>query len=384
MGIIRLLLALSVVAVHGGSIFGFNLVGGPIAVQSFYIISGFYMSLILNEKYVGRNNSYRLFITNRFIRLFPIYWSVLLLTVFLSLGVAYLTHGATYGKFDSYLQVGSNFPSFLYLILANLVVFGQDVAMFLGITPESGHLFFAGNIFNSSLPVHSFLFIPQAWTLGLELMFYLIAPFIVRRGPRLVITILLSSLVLRLFLYDFMHLQNDPWTYRFFPTELMFFLLGYMSYQIHLKIKKRKISRSINLSILTFMIVFTFLYEFLPEGKYSYSPFSLKELIYFSAIITFIPFLFNFLKNIKWDNRIGELSYPVYISHMLVIMICGGLHITLLKTGWCISIITLLFSMVLNQAIANRFEVYRQSRLNKSERSEEIRPQSAPVTLQPV
>jgi peptidoglycan/LPS O-acetylase OafA/YrhL len=384
MGIIRLLLALSVVAVHAGSIFGFNLVGGPIAVQSFYIISGFYMSLILNEKYVGQNNSYRLFITNRFIRLFPVYWTVLLLTVFFSLGVAYLSHGATYGKFDSYLQVGSNLPSFLYLMLANLVVFGQDVAMFLGITPESGQLFFAGNIFNSSLPVHSFLFIPQAWTLGLELMFYLVAPFIVRRGPKLVTSILLSSFLLRLFLYDFMHLQNDPWTYRFFPTELMFFLLGYMSYQIHLKIKERKISRGINLSILTFMIVFTFLYEFLPEGKYSYSPFSLKELIYFSAIITFIPFLFNFLKKIKWDNRIGELSYPVYISHMLVIMICGGLHLTVLKAGWCIAIITLLFSMVLNQLIASRFEVYRQARLKRSTRREERRPLSVPVALQPV
>src|SRR5450759_4624800 len=74
MGIIRVLLALSVVAAHFGGIWNLRFVGGQVAVQSFYIISGFYMSLILNEKYVGKNKSYKLFITNRFLRLYPIYW----------------------------------------------------------------------------------------------------------------------------------------------------------------------------------------------------------------------------------------------------------------------------------------------------------------------
>ena len=83
MGKIRLLLALSVVAVHGGIIWKFQLVGGHIAVQAFFIISGFYMSLILNEKYIGSNSSYKLFITNRFLRLYPIYWTVLLFTLLL-------------------------------------------------------------------------------------------------------------------------------------------------------------------------------------------------------------------------------------------------------------------------------------------------------------
>lgn len=85
MGIIRFLLALSVVITHCGSLFGTSLVVGQIAVQSFYIISGFYMSLILNEKYIGVNGSYKLFITNRF---YPIYIShMFVLMVFSSLPV---------------------------------------------------------------------------------------------------------------------------------------------------------------------------------------------------------------------------------------------------------------------------------------------------------
>ncbi|MCF8321913.1 MAG: acyltransferase family protein [Flavobacterium sp.] len=81
MGFLRFILAISVVLAHSSSIYGFGLVGGKTAVQAFYIISGFYMTLILNEKYIGNNNSYKLFITNRFLRLYPIYWIILLLTV---------------------------------------------------------------------------------------------------------------------------------------------------------------------------------------------------------------------------------------------------------------------------------------------------------------
>ena len=77
MGILRLLLAISVVLAHSSPLFGITSVGGALAVQAFYIISGFYMSLILNEKYTGGNNSYYLFISNRLLRLYPIYWVVL-------------------------------------------------------------------------------------------------------------------------------------------------------------------------------------------------------------------------------------------------------------------------------------------------------------------
>ena len=52
MGLIRTLLAISVVLAHSSPIFGIKLVGGQVAVQAFYMISGFYMTLVLNEKYV--------------------------------------------------------------------------------------------------------------------------------------------------------------------------------------------------------------------------------------------------------------------------------------------------------------------------------------------
>lgn len=49
---------MSVVLSHTSSIYGFNVAEGIIAVECFFIISGFHMSLILNEKYVGPGSTW--------------------------------------------------------------------------------------------------------------------------------------------------------------------------------------------------------------------------------------------------------------------------------------------------------------------------------------
>jgi peptidoglycan/LPS O-acetylase OafA/YrhL len=52
MGIVRFLLALCVVVTHapGGTILGVRLLSGIVAVQAFYVISGFLITMILNER----------------------------------------------------------------------------------------------------------------------------------------------------------------------------------------------------------------------------------------------------------------------------------------------------------------------------------------------
>src|ERR1041384_5510881 len=83
MGTIRTLLALAVALFHSYGIFSGHqtMTGGTTSVQSFYIISGFYMALILNEKYRPGPGSYKLFITSRFLRIFPVYWAFLAVVV---------------------------------------------------------------------------------------------------------------------------------------------------------------------------------------------------------------------------------------------------------------------------------------------------------------
>jgi peptidoglycan/LPS O-acetylase OafA/YrhL len=363
MGIIRLLLALSVVASHFGGILGCKFIGGQVAVQSFYIISGFYMTMILNEKYIGINKSYKLFITNRLIRLYPVYWTVLLITVAASFFMMINKLPYQFPQLSSYLSVKTNPFSFLFLVITNIGIVGQDVVMFLGITPQNGHLFFTSNFWNTNPKLYEFLFLPQAWTLSLEIMFYLIAPFILRKGHKIVLGIIIASFLLRLIIFKYLGLHNDPWTCRFFPTEIMFFLFGYFSYKLNLNIKKLKISGWFNMLTLLFAICFTIFYVYIPSIKLRNFPFTIKELAYFSSITISIPFLFNFFKKSKIDRAIGELSYPVYISHYLVGLCCSFLPLAFLRSGWAIALAAIFLAYILNKAIANPIEKYRQSRL---------------------
>ena len=77
MGTLRTLLAISVFLVHSQP--HDLLVGGQIAVQLFYMFSGFLISFILieNKSYLSVKNFY----FNRFLRLYPIYFITALVTI---------------------------------------------------------------------------------------------------------------------------------------------------------------------------------------------------------------------------------------------------------------------------------------------------------------
>ena len=56
MGLLRVILAMSVVLTHVGGISGYYMAGSTPSVQMFYIISGFYMATVLTEKYDPRTD----------------------------------------------------------------------------------------------------------------------------------------------------------------------------------------------------------------------------------------------------------------------------------------------------------------------------------------
>src|SRR5581483_4925682 len=128
MGVIRILLAIAVVIGHSkSSVFGFKYINGLIAVQSFFIISGFYMSLILNEKYNGKK-ILKLFISNRLLRLFPTYFFVIIITLIAAVIFNAMGHKQLIISDFSKLSCGSQ----AYLAITNIVIVGQEIACFMG------------------------------------------------------------------------------------------------------------------------------------------------------------------------------------------------------------------------------------------------------------
>ena len=222
MGIIRFLLAWCVVFSHY-EINSTYFLYSNFAVQIFFIFSGFYISLILN------NNSYKTyknFILSRYFRLFPIYFLCLLITFIFNNGNTIYHTNLIKDNIDIFTSI--------FLIFTNLTIVFQDLVMFLGINNNS--MQFVTDYNNSfPRPLYYYLYLPQGWSLGVELFFYLLAPFILSKiNLGKIIIIILLSISVRIILIQ-SNLTHDPWSYRFFPTELMFFLFGSISYIFYKK-----------------------------------------------------------------------------------------------------------------------------------------------------
>lgn len=353
MGLIRLILAITVVINHAAPLFGLVFTDAYLAIKIFFIISGFYMSLILTEKYTGPGH-YRLFITNRLLRLFPTYWLTMLISILISLFYITFYHASfVLGPWLTKIHQ-LDVVSIITLATANLSILGQDILFFSCIDPATGALSFVSDAINRGLPAWIFLIIPQAWTLALEIMFYILAPFLVRRRPVLLACLVTACFAFRAWVYH-EGLPFDPWKQRFFPAELGFFLLGAISYAVYARIKNANVPERLQQGVTGFFIAFLLAYQFLPGDL-------TKEIFTYVLTTGSLPFIFNCTKKIKFDRALGELSYPVYIVHWTIIMLTrsffGAGYLTELSILFSIAA-----SLLINHYFANRIEMYRQKRI---------------------
>ena len=298
MGLFRLLLAISIIIAHSSPIFGLNLIGGRVAVESFFLLSGFYMALVLTEKYQGNLHA---FYKNRFLKIFPQYW----LFLFLCLLVGLITQVGI----KAFLDFQLNPISKIILFFFNLSPVFQDITNYLAYNPQNGSLFFTATFRSFKPEIWNFLIMPQTWVISLELLFYMIAPWLNRQKTKILLLICFSSLALRLILLLTFHLNFDPWEYRFFPSELLFFVSGIICYRLH-----RKINLNINLVYFLPLFVFVLFYQYIPHQ-------TIKMVCFYILVFVTIPFLFKITKDSKIDRLLGEISYPLYLSHFLIINI---------------------------------------------------------------
>lgn len=307
MGVLRVILALSVVVGHAGPLLGYRLFESAAAVQCFYVISGFYMALVLDKSYAG---GLRRFYLSRYLRLAPTYWVVMLGSVVAAL--VFHRTPALNGDALSALLHRSSTGTLAVLAFVNLFIVGQDLVMFLAIDSD-GHLYPTAAFGREAHPAFTLLLVEQAWSLGVELAFYALAPFLLRRRTSLIVAVAIASVGIRVMLWERGY-SHDPWSYRFFPSELGVFLFGsiaYRAYRRGILVASSKHARV----ILGLAIAVLLGYSLLPVGI----PEPAKR---FGAVVMLalaLPSLFALTKNSARDTYIGRLSYPIYISHVLLL-----------------------------------------------------------------
>jgi len=317
MGTVRLLLAVSVVVTHYGesSLLGFQFVDGLSAVEAFFAISGFFITLILNE-----NPAYRdpgKFYLSRYTRLLPTYAVIVILSLSLTSQLAW--YGLTFRSLQ--------FPTQIFIVLSNLSLFFQDWFYLLQINYETGALEFTPNFLaGTKTPLWQFLVVPQAWSLGVEVVFYVMSPFIARSPVRLAALLLLSAGCR--YLFYILGLTEDPWPYRTTAGEMMLFAAGGLSYFAGRGLVKEKpgplllvVALGGWIAIILLCAARNLVFAFpavVATYPLLYEPLVLREPVFLLLIILWAPLIFLVTRNSRIDAFLGDLSYPVYLSHMLI------------------------------------------------------------------
>jgi peptidoglycan/LPS O-acetylase OafA/YrhL len=306
MGTLRTLLALAVCINHAGGLWGYLALDGALAVQAFYVLSGFYIAWIYNEKYIHCRRSAVVFWTNRYLRLAPAYAVVSL---------------AAYFALDHHWLEILAAPFFALALLSQATMIGQDAFMFLGYQPEDATVFFTPHFreltATDGIPGFYFMLIPQGWSLGVEIWFYLLAPVLVRQSPRVLSFLVVTFLAMKWAAGPLLGLKGDPWSYRFFPFELATFLLGALAYRAWAR-RKRARSWQGPVTFAGLMLV-ALAYAHLPMAP------TTKSLLFLAALAAGLPDIFEWTRRSALDRVVGGLSYPLYIVHMLCLSLLSGI-----------------------------------------------------------
>jgi peptidoglycan/LPS O-acetylase OafA/YrhL len=306
MGAIRILLALSVVVWHmpGPHL---RLLNAAVAVLCFFIVSGFYMALVVNEKYGPSGQGWvRRFYSARFLRLYPAYAAMCMVIV------AWCFWRGSPTALTARLPVTGGEQ--LLLAVLNISVLGQDLyEMMNHVSAGWVRSWFSPTFFNTN-----FMMIGQAWSLSSEIFFYLLVPFAVRSLPRLV-GLFLTSLAIRFFLIGVVGLESGIWGYWFIPATMCMFTLGSLSYQFYRAVKTWRHAPLVGWCALGFMTVWL-IWRVMVDGVVLAvdATDNLDQPRFWFAYLTFaaaVPFVFIATKDVRIDRWIGDLSYPLYLCH---------------------------------------------------------------------
>ena len=257
----------------------------------FFVLSGFSIAHSLRQ-----NSEPKGFYLRRFIRLYPTYLIGILWAIVVFLIVKYMAPGIYYEAVETRLSMQEFFHNFIALpnMVKNLLY----------------------------LPQNNFMTI-QYWSFPLEVIFYLLAPFAIRKLRWYgIITVVLYLIGWYLRSYNYYHIHHEPIAFQFTFDYGIYFLVGITFYKYKdILLRTYKLNKAfifISLFILFEVLVYTKSYIWAQE----HNKITGLVMMLFSYII-----LFGFLKydiHIKVLEKIGVYSYTLYVTHLATVHIVNS------------------------------------------------------------
>jgi peptidoglycan/LPS O-acetylase OafA/YrhL len=155
------------------------------------------------------------------------------------------------------------------------------------------------------------LWIAPAWSLGIEITFYAMAPILCKWRSRFLLATIIGLCTIRIvFNQSDFNFVESPFDARFFPFELPYFLVGILLYRYR---RDTKLETTIPLKYLyPALALFFLIFETLRSSLGLSRTASMAVLVIVAAVVVL------FGQSSEFDRKFGELSYPIYISHIFV------------------------------------------------------------------
>lgn len=269
LGTLRFFLALAVAFSHMGLTPNFHF--GAMSVIVFYTIAGYVMSYSFRHNFLGNLSNAGSFYLDRFCRIYPLYIvSLVLIFLFVAL--------TGYGK--------------LYLDTKSMTV---NLTLFM-------------------LNAYPDIMNPASWSLGTEVQFYVLLPFLVC-FPWLKYS--LVPLSYGIFIAaSFGFISPMEWGYKLLPGTLFFFIAGLILHDVHSA--GHRASRISLAVIFSVAVLHLATLAFFPKAVDQ--PYAFEELCGLILGSTLILVLAQSKpSNRKLDDLFGRLSYPLFLSHVCVL-----------------------------------------------------------------
>ncbi|MGC2781403.1 MAG: acyltransferase [Bradyrhizobium sp.] len=271
-GTFRLLLAMAVVMAHmGAGLYEIHV--GIVAVVCFYMISGYAMTALIESAYQNVPTDVVKFYADRFMRLAPQYYFYLAVCAFTVLALDWR---------ETIAQVGA--PNVVN-VFANITIVPLTFFMF----DDS---------------IGSLMLNMPTWTIGLEMCFYLILPWLLPSRTALWVATMIGAAVWAISTHGLIH--PDFYSYRLLPGTLVFFVVG-------VAVQRRDWPLFAAL-VLFFVLDAASLYL---VGKLTFV-WNASLLIGAALGCVTIPLLARLPRN-RLDEQIGAGSYGCYLAHWIFV-----------------------------------------------------------------
>lgn len=260
---------------------------GVVSVICFYFISGFFMNKSYSRFERYATNPALDFYIDRCIKIFPQY---LIVAVFTVVGILSL------GKSEVIDSLNQDIT--LSKIILNMILIPANYVFY----PLAIKALNPGPI------------IPPAWSLATEFHFYLILPFIskMRKQHWLILILITMGIQFSSFFFSSAVFNANNFGYRYIFGVLTIFLYGYA-------FAEKKESFYKKLSILIWITFAMFLFFIAPLFNIWKNKFVL-EILLGGFIALPLGYVFTSVRTKsesvrKFDNLLGNLAYPIFISH---------------------------------------------------------------------